>query len=124
MKIPLHSIWEILGGGGSGPLAHLFQLEFRWQLRCVLSCTISNENFGSSKVSLTYFSLPNSTLLFSEVFALNWSCFSMKVKYKREELGDVYFPNLATSALRAIGLHLVSNDIVRKLYILSVLYYR
>ena len=37
----------------------------------------------------------------------------VKIKYKREELGDVYVSNLATSALRAMGLYLVSNDIIQ-----------
>ena len=46
------------------------------------------------------------------------------MKYKREKLGEVYVSDLATSALRAMGLHLVSNEIVRELNILSVLYYR
>ena len=41
-----------------------------------------------------------------------------------EELGDVYDSNIATSALRATGSHLVGNDIVRELHTLSVLYYR
>ena len=48
----------------------------------------------------------------------------MKIKYKRDKLGDVYVSYLASNALRALGLHLVSNDIVRELHILSVFYYR
>ena len=48
----------------------------------------------------------------------------MKIKYERIELGDVYVSNLATSALRAMGSHLVSNDIVRELHTLSVLFYK
>ena len=46
------------------------------------------------------------------------------MKYKREKLGEVYVSDLATSALRDMGSHLVNNDIVRELQILSVLYYR
>ena len=82
------------------------------------------KTLGHLKFFLTYFSSPNSTLLFSEVCTLNQSCFSIKIKYKREELGDVYVSNLATSALRVMGSHLVSNNIIRELLILSVLYYR
>ena len=44
--------------------------------------------------------------------------------YKREEMGDIYVSSLETSTPWAMRLHLVSNDIVRELYILSVLYCR
>ena len=62
--------------------------------------------------------------LFSEVSTLNYSCFSIKIKQKRKELCNVYVSNLATSSLRAMGPHLVSNEIVRELNKLSVLYQR
>ena len=43
---------------------------------------------------------------------------------KGKKWGFVYVSYLVTSALRPMGLHLVSNDIVRELHTLSVLYYK
>jgi len=65
-------IWaDFQGMTGVRGGAHFFQLELRWQLKCVGSSVISNKNFGAFKVFSSYFSLPNSNLLFSEVSALN-----------------------------------------------------